>query len=131
MNRTRYNGVIRRDRETPDPCRDAISSPTAPELLAALAAPERLKIMRFLADGPRNVTEIVEMLGIPAVNISHHLSVLRHANLIRGEKKGRFVLYSLSPGVLEEAVASGIPKEALNLGCCRLELPCEPDGRAS
>ena len=71
------------------------------------------------------------MLGIPAVNVSHHLGVLRHAKLIRGKKKGRFVWYSLCPGVLEEAVAAGVPKEALNLGCCRLELPCVPDGPKS
>ena len=69
---------------------------------------------------------VVEMLGIPAVNVSHHLGVLRNARLIRGKKQGRCVMYSLCPGVLEDAVESGIPKEALNLGCCRLELPCEP-----
>lgn len=106
--------------------RDPLQPSRCAHLLAALAAPERLKIVRFLADGPHTVTEIVAMLGIPAVNVSHHLSVLRNARLIRGKKQGRFVHYSLSPGVLEEAVESGIPKDALNLGCCRLELPCEP-----
>jgi hypothetical protein len=50
--------------------------------------------------------------------------VLRTAGLIVGRKRGRFVFYALRPGVLEAAVASGVPKEALNLGCCRLELPC-------
>ncbi len=92
-------------------------------LLAALAAPERLKIVRFLSDGPHNVTEIAEMLGIPAVNVSHHLSVLKHAGLIRGTKRGRFVHYALRLGMLEEAEAAGVPREALNLGCCKLELP--------
>ncbi len=109
------------------PRRDPLQPDRCAELLAALAAPERLRIVRFLADGARNVTQLVDMLGIPAVNISHHLTVLKHANLIRGDKRGRFVLYSLCPGVLEEAVASGVPKEALNLGCCRLELPCEAE----
>ena len=92
-------------------------------LLAALAAPERLKIVRFLADGPHNVTEIAEMLAIPAVNVSHHLNVLKQSGLIRGKKQGRFVHYSLRPGVLEEAVEAGLPRDALNLGCCRLEIP--------
>lgn len=92
-------------------------------LLAALAAPERLKIVRFLADGPHNVTEIAEMLETPPVNVSHHVNVLRTSGLIRGTKKGRFVWYALKPGVLEEAVEAGIPTDALNLGCCRLELP--------
>src|SRR5262249_39314223 len=57
------------------------------------------------------------------VNVSHHLSVLKTAGLIRGVKRGRFVDYSLESGVLEGAVEAGVPKEALDLGCCRLELP--------
>ena len=94
-------------------------------LLGALAAPERLKILRFLSEEPHNVTEIAEMLKTPAVNVSHHLNVLRTAGLIRGNKKGRFVWYSLKQGILEEVMQAGIPKEALNLGCCRLEIPVQ------
>ena len=105
------------------PKKDPLEPHRCAELLAALAAPERLKIVRFLADGPRNVSEIADMLAVPAVNVSHHLAVLRHADLIEGKKRGRFVLYGLRPGVLEEAVGAGVPKEALNLGCCRLEIP--------
>jgi len=112
------------------PQKDPLQPQRCAQLLAALAAPERLKIIRFLADGPHNVTEIADMLGIAAVNVSHHLNVLRNSRLIRGKKDGRFVWYSLCPGVLEEVVEAGVPKEALNLGCCRLELPCEsPDQR--
>lgn len=103
--------------------KDPLQPRRCAELLAALAAPERLKIVRFLADGPHNVTEIADMLGIPAVNVSHHLTVLKHARLIHGKKRGRFVWYGLHPGVLEEAVEAGVPREALNLGCCRIELP--------
>jgi DNA-binding transcriptional ArsR family regulator len=88
-----------------------------------LAAPERLKIIRFLIDGPHNVTEIAEMLEVAPVNVSHHLMVLKTSGLIAGKKKGRFVLYSLRPGVLEDAVRAGVPQDALNLGCCRIELP--------
>lgn len=103
--------------------KDPLDPKRCAQLLAALAAAERLKIVRFLTDGRHNVTEIVDMLAIKAVNVSHHLSVLRQAGLIRGKKQGRFVWYSLRPGVLEDAVQAGIPTDALNLGCCRLELP--------
>ena len=103
--------------------KDPLEPKRCAELLSALAAPERLKIVRFLADGPHNVTEIADMLGVAAVNVSHHLNVLKHAGLIRGTKRGRFVHYALRPGVLEEVEAAGVPREALNLGCCRLELP--------
>lgn len=104
--------------------KDPLDPSRCAKLLSALAAPERLKIVRFLADGPQNVTAIAEMLRLKnVVNVSHHLSVLKNANLIRGKKNGRFVLYSLRPGVLEDAVEAGIPKDALNLGCCRIEMP--------
>jgi DNA-binding transcriptional ArsR family regulator len=107
--------------------RDPLQPRRCAELLSALAAPERLKIVRLLADGERNVTQITESLGIKPLNVSHHLTVLKTAGLIRGYKRGRFVWYALRPGVLEEAVEAGIPKEVLNLGCCRIEFP--PDGR--
>ena len=115
--------------------KDPLDPPRCARLLAALAAPERLKIVRFLGDGPQNVTAIAGMLGLKgksAVNVSHHLSVLRNAGLIRGQKRGRFVLYALRPGVLEDAVAAGVPTEALNLGCCRIEMPnCRTEGEGA
>lgn len=107
--------------------RDPLQPQRCAQLLGALAAPERLKIVRYLADGSRNVTEIAEMLGIPAVNVSHHLNVLKQSRIIRGKKQGRFVHYALCPGVLSEAVNSGIPREALDLGCCQLVLPAGED----
>jgi DNA-binding transcriptional ArsR family regulator len=108
--------------------RDPLNPQKCAQLLSALAAPERLKIVRFLADGPHNVTEIAQMLDVAAVNVSHHLTVLKVSGLITGKKKGRFVLYSLKPGVLEDAVDAGIPQDALNLGCCRIELPLGKPG---
>jgi DNA-binding transcriptional ArsR family regulator len=99
-------------------------------LLAALAAPERLRIVRLLADGERNVTQISAAADIAPLNVSHHLTVLKTAGLIRSQKRGRFVWYGLRPGVLEEAVTAGVPGEALNLGCCQIVLPigqCRPD----
>lgn len=108
-----------------DVAKDPLEPTKCARLLGALAAPERLKIVRFLSDGPRNVTEIADMLKVAPVNVSHHLNVLKQARLIRGKKQGRFVHYALRPGVLEDAVQAGVPKDALNLGCCKLELPCE------
>lgn len=105
------------------PKKDPLQPRRCAELLAALASPDRLRIVRFLADGAHNVTEIAEALGIEAVNASHHLKVLKVSGLVEDTKKGRFVWYGLRPGVLEDAVAAGIPREALNLGCCRIELP--------
>jgi DNA-binding transcriptional ArsR family regulator len=96
--------------------------------LSALAAPDRLKIIRFLRDGPRNVTAIAEMLNTTLVNVSHHINVLRQARILRGRKRGRFVYYSLVPGVLQTVGEGNAEVEYLHLGCCRLEIPCDSGG---
>ena len=108
--------------------KDPLQPRRCAQLLAALAAPERLKIVRYLADGAHTVGEIAKELDSPLVNVSHHLAVLRTARLISGKKRGRFVWYSLRPRVLEEVIEAGVPKEALNLGCCQLVLPPAGDG---
>jgi DNA-binding transcriptional ArsR family regulator len=108
--------VAKKDRLQPQRCA---------ELLSALAAPERLKIVRLLAERSHNVSEIIEALEIPPLNVSHHLNVLKHADLIQGEKRGRFVNYSLCDGVLKEMTEAGVPKDALNLGCCQIVLPLD------
>lgn len=102
---------------------DPLQPERCAEVLAALAAPERLRVVRELAGGEMNVSQIIAATDIPALNVSHHLTVLKNAKLIEGRKQGRFVIYSLCPGVLEEAVAAGVPAGVLNLGCCRLVLP--------
>jgi DNA-binding transcriptional ArsR family regulator len=97
-------------------------------ILAALAAPERLQIIRFLRDGPRNVTEIAAMLKTAPVNVAHHTRVLKGAGLVRPRKRGRFVFYSLAPGVLQAVDAAG-GLDQLDLGCCRLEVPLTVRGK--
>jgi DNA-binding transcriptional ArsR family regulator len=92
------------------------------EKLKALAAPDRLRILCFLRDGPRNVTEIAEMLGTTLVNVSHHITVLQRVGIVQGQKTGRYVYYSLPTGFLQ----CGEPSDTVdhfNLGCCRLEVP--------
>jgi DNA-binding transcriptional ArsR family regulator len=85
------------------------------QILKALADPERLKILELLRDGPQSVGEIAKHLKAPIANASHHLKQLRTMGLVRPRKQGRSVLYSIAP-----AVAG--PDNALELGCCRLEL---------
>ncbi len=102
--------------------KDPLQPKRCAELLGALAAPERLQIVRLLRDGPRNVSELAQQMKMSIVNVSHHLSVLRHAGLVRNKKQGRVVLYSLTPGVLQPEEAAEA-SEHLDLGCCRLEIP--------
>ena len=95
--------------------------------LKALADPDRLRIVNCLFRGPKNVSELAEELGEELVKISHHLGVLRHANVVQTQRQGKFMVYRLDP---EIAAAPETPGEikTLDLGCCRLDLP-RPGGK--
>lgn len=109
------------------PRRDPLQPERCAESLSALAAPERLRIIRLLADGERNVKEINDGANIPTLNVSHHLTVLKNAKLVQARRRGRFIIYSISPTVLAEIIDAGVPKDTLDLGCCQLVLPCNGD----
>jgi DNA-binding transcriptional ArsR family regulator len=69
-------------------------------MLAALAEPTRLRIAFHLARGPHHVGQLADLLGVPIVNMSHHLGVMRQSGLLDDEKDGRRVRYSFRPGIL-------------------------------
>jgi len=91
-------------------------------MLAALAAPERLRIVRELQSGERSVSQLTEVLAVPMVNVSHHLRVLRHAGIVSGRKQGRFVHYALRQSMIGTPVGKD-GRQMLDLGCCQLHLP--------
>ncbi len=71
-------------------------------LAKSLADANRLRILRFLADGRQSVSRIVEALELSQPLVSHHLRELRRALLVEVERKGPFVYYRLStPRILE------------------------------
>ncbi len=66
------------------------------ELLKIIAHPMRLCILSCLIDESCNVTHLVEKMNTPQSTISQHLSKLRMAGLIVGERKGVEITYSIS-----------------------------------
>jgi len=66
------------------------------ELLKIIAHPMRLCILSCLIDESCNVTYLVEKMNIPQSTISQHLSKLRMAGLIVGERNGVEITYSIS-----------------------------------
>jgi len=114
---------------TPMPKSDPLEPERCARLLASLATPERLRVVRFLAERRHNVTEVAAMLDVPKANASHHLKVLAEAGLIEGEKQGRFVWFALRPGVLEQLDLADGMRQSLNLGCCQFVMPPEDHGR--
>jgi DNA-binding transcriptional ArsR family regulator len=69
---------------------------SASVLLRALAAPVRLAVVDELASGPRCVHELVDALGVSQSLISQHLRVLRDNRLVRAERRGKEMAYSLA-----------------------------------
>lgn len=66
-------------------------------LLGQLANSNRLMILCQLIEKPMSVGELNKKLGtVSQPAISQHLRTLQNAGIISGEKKGQFVIYSLT-----------------------------------
>ena len=76
---------------------------------SALADPVRLRVLSILAaapDGEVCVCDFVEPLGKSQPTVSHHLKVLSDAGLVKGERRGKWVWYSLNRDRLAELRAT-------------------------
>lgn len=76
-------------------------------MFAALGEPTRLMIAAHLVAGPRYVGELAELIGIPMVNMSHHLGVMRQAGVLEDEKRGRQVIYRFRDDVFTPGSGDG------------------------
>jgi ArsR family transcriptional regulator len=76
----------------------------AATLFAALADPTRLGILNLLAESRSEVCvcDITGSFKLGQPTISHHLRILKEAGMVTGDKRGKWVYYSLVPGKAEE-----------------------------
>jgi len=66
------------------------------KVVKALGHPSRLFIVDQLSkNGEKCVCELTEMIGADMSTVSRHLSILREAGLVKDEKRGSTVYYSL------------------------------------
>jgi len=65
------------------------------QMCQGLADPTRILILYFLADSPRYVTELAEMLEASQPTVSRHLKVLRDRGLVTATREGNTVHYAL------------------------------------
>ncbi|MCX7694883.1 MAG: autorepressor SdpR family transcription factor [Caloramator sp.] len=70
----------------------------------ALADPTRRKIIMLLKDGDLTAGEIAEHFNMTKPSISHHLSILKQADLVSDERKGQNIYYSLNTTVFQELI---------------------------
>jgi DNA-binding transcriptional ArsR family regulator len=75
------------------------------DVFRALADPSRRRILDLLRRGSLSAGEIGEHFTFTAASLSHHLSVLKEAGLVRAERRGQNIVYSLDTTVLEDALS--------------------------
>lgn len=78
-------------------------------LLRACADEVRLHTLRWIAQGPRSTQELASLVGITEAGMSKHLRVLTEAGILEADRQGRYVLYRLRDGGLED-VAAGLAR---------------------
>ena len=71
-------------------------------LLAALADPTRLAIVRQLAaDVETCACDFTDRCDVGQPTVSHHLRVLREAGIVTSERRGQWIFYRLAPDVTQ------------------------------
>jgi ArsR family transcriptional regulator len=72
------------------------------QLLAALADPTRLEILRELAGAPEVCAcDFTSCCDVSQPTVSHHLRVLRAAGAVTSERRGNWVFYKIAPNLTE------------------------------
>jgi ArsR family transcriptional regulator len=90
----RYGGVVMKTRPS-------VSDPDV-RLLAALADPTRLAIVRQLAHETETCAcDFTSCCDVGQPTVSHHLRVLREAGVVTSERRGQWIFYRLDPSAAE------------------------------
>jgi ArsR family transcriptional regulator len=87
---------------------DNLQAQHVAELFSVLGDTSRVKIIAALLNGPMNVQALADAVGISPSGISHHMRRLRQMHLVRSQKQGRQVYYSLDDQHVEELFQRGI-----------------------
>ena len=72
------------------------------EAFAALADPNRFRIVELLRSGPRPVNDIGDRLELNQPQVSKHLRVLKEAGLVEVQPRAQQRLYELRPQPLRQ-----------------------------
>jgi ArsR family transcriptional regulator, arsenate/arsenite/antimonite-responsive transcriptional repressor len=76
------------------------------EVFKAISDPTRRKVLKLLQRGSKTAGELGEAFEITKGSLSHHFNVLKAADLVRCERRGQQMVYSLNTTVFEDVAAS-------------------------
>jgi DNA-binding transcriptional ArsR family regulator len=72
------------------------------DLFRVLGVETRIRIIELLKQrGPMGVNDLSNALGVTPSAVSQHLRILKHAGLVRSERKGYWIPYEVNPRALE------------------------------
>ena len=74
------------------------------EICQALSDPNRILILYELREGPRNVGELADDLGMSQPTVSRHLKVLRDRRMVLAQREGTNIYYTLADARVIEAL---------------------------
>ncbi|MGN6711929.1 autorepressor SdpR family transcription factor [Anaerocolumna jejuensis] len=74
------------------------------DVFKALSDSTRRKILELLSEKDMNAGEIADYFNISKPSISHHLAILKNADLISDERKGQNIVYTLNTTVFQDVV---------------------------
>ena len=72
------------------------------EIFRALADPSRRRILKLLQKGSMTAGELAQRFDVSGASMSYHYSVLKAADLVRTERRGQNIVYSLNTSVVED-----------------------------
>ncbi|HEX8151716.1 MAG TPA: autorepressor SdpR family transcription factor [Thermoanaerobaculia bacterium] len=75
------------------------------DVFKALSDPTRREILRMLRSKPMAAGELAEAFAMTKGSLSHHYNILKSADLVRCERRGQFLVYSLNTSVFEDVMA--------------------------
>src|SRR5689334_21945846 len=73
--------------------------------LSALSDPTRREILKLLRAGSKTAGEISDEFHLSKPTLSHHFRILRAAGLVRAERRGTSIVYTLQSNVIEDLAA--------------------------
>ncbi len=76
------------------------------KVFKALSDENRRKVLELLKKKDMSVSELLKSFSITQASLSHHLDILKRAELVVTNRKGQFIYYSLNTSVFEEVMKS-------------------------
>ena len=98
------------------------------EVFRALSDPTRREILKLLQGGSLTAGEIAERFPQTKASLSHHFNILKAGDLVRSDRRGQNIVYSLNTSVLEDV--SRLVLDLLGPGSASSSAKPEPASKA-